>query len=122
MIVSHSVIFYVDDVAASVQFYGSLLGREPMQQSDGFAIFMLDGGLGLGLWKNAEIVPPSTAKPASMELNCVVDAAATVDAWYADWQAKGVAMALPPTDLPFGRSFVAVDPDGHRLRVCAMAG
>jgi len=30
-----------------------------------------------------------------------------------------VPIALPPTDLDIGRSFVALDPDGHRLRVYA---
>ena len=30
-------------------------------------------------------------------------------------------IAFPPTDLDFGRSFVALDPDGHRLRVYAVA-
>ncbi len=28
-------------------------------------------------------------------------------------------MALEPTELAFGYTFVATDPDGHRLRVCA---
>ena len=33
----------------------------------------------------------------------------------------GASIALPPTDPDFGRSFVALDPDGHRLRVYAIA-
>jgi hypothetical protein len=28
----------------------------------------------------------------------------------------------PPTDMDFGRTFVALDPDGDRLRVFAPAG
>ncbi|WP_338112929.1 hypothetical protein [Sphingomonas sanguinis] len=31
-------------------------------------------------------------------------------------------MLMPPTDRPFGRSFVALDPDGHRVRVYALNG
>jgi predicted enzyme related to lactoylglutathione lyase len=43
--------------------------------------------------------------------------AADVDAVHADWAARGLAIAQPPTELDFGRTFVALDPDGHRLRV-----
>ncbi len=31
----------------------------------------------------------------------------------------GIPMVLEPTVLEFGYTFVATDPDGHRLRVCA---
>jgi len=44
---------------------------------------------------------------------------ASVDELYAVWRSLGVTMALEPTDLAFGYTFVATDPDGHRLRVCA---
>ena len=33
----------------------------------------------------------------------------------------GVKILQPPTDMDFGRTFVALDPDGHRLRVFAAA-
>lgn len=42
-----------------------------------------------------------------------------VDRIYARWRELGVPMMLEPTELDFGYTFVAVDPDGHRLRVCA---
>ncbi|MBB2671410.1 UNVERIFIED_ORG: putative enzyme related to lactoylglutathione lyase [Rhizobium esperanzae] len=44
-----------------------------------------------------------------------------VDATHADWQAKGANIVMAPTDLDFGRSFVAADPHGHRLRVYTVA-
>lgn len=47
--------------------------------------------------------------------------AADVDAVHADGAARGLAIAQPPTDLDFGRTFVALDLDGHRLRVFAPA-
>lgn len=40
-----------------------------------------------------------------------------VDALHAEWLGKGATILMRPTDLDFGRSFVAADPDGHRLRV-----
>ena len=42
-----------------------------------------------------------------------------VDRLYAQWKALGIPMILAPTVLEFGYTFVATDPDGHRLRVCA---
>lgn len=42
-----------------------------------------------------------------------------VEQLYRDWTARGFAIPLEPTTLAFGYTFVATDPDGHRLRVCA---
>jgi predicted enzyme related to lactoylglutathione lyase len=36
-----------------------------------------------------------------------------------DWIARGLPIIQQPADLDFGRTFVATDPDGHRLRVFA---
>jgi len=36
-------------------------------------------------------------------------------------RAKGLAIVQPPENLDFGRTFVALDPDGHRLRILAPA-
>ena len=38
---------------------------------------------------------------------------------HATWVAKGLAVIQTPTDMDFGHTFVALDPDGHRLRVFA---
>ena len=47
---------------------------------------------------------------------------ATVDAIHSDWLHRGVQIAQNPTDLDFGHAFLALDPDGHRLRVFAPSG
>jgi predicted enzyme related to lactoylglutathione lyase len=48
----------------------------------------------------------------------VADAAA-VEATHADWTRRGLRIAQVPTRMGFGTTFVAVDPEGHRLRVFA---
>ena len=63
--------------------------------------------------------PPASG--GGCEIGFKVNGAAAVDAAHAEWRTKGAAIALPPTDLDFGRSFVALDPDRHRLRVYALA-
>jgi predicted enzyme related to lactoylglutathione lyase len=54
---------------------------------------------------------------AGGELVLAVENAAAVDATHVDWQRRGLQMLQTPTDLDFGRTFVALDPDNHRLRV-----
>ena len=46
-----------------------------------------------------------------------VDNAAAVDTTHAAWRGRGLTILQLPTDMDFGRTFVAADPDGHRLRV-----
>lgn len=41
----------------------------------------------------------------------------TVDRLHSQWAESGVSIAQAPTRLDFGYTFVALDPDGHRLRV-----
>ena len=48
-----------------------------------------------------------------------VDDADAVRARHAEWTGRGLTIAQPPTELDFGHTFVALDPDGHRLRVFA---
>lgn len=114
---SNSILLYVTDATTSASFYTKLLGQEPVDASPTFAMFILPSGLGLGLWGRTGVEPAPVAAGGGCEIGFKVDTAAAVDATHADWQDKGATIALAPTDLDFGRSFVAVDPDGHRLRV-----
>lgn len=42
-----------------------------------------------------------------------------VRALHERWQTAGVAIEQPPHEAVFGLTFVATDPDGHRIRVCS---
>lgn len=118
---SNSILLYVTDATTSARFYTKLLGQEPVEASPTFAMFILPSGLGLGLWGKTGVEPAPVATGGGCDIGFKVDTAAVVDATHADWRGKGADIALPPTDLDFGRSFVAVDPDGHRLRVYALS-
>lgn len=48
----------------------------------------------------------------------MVDGDAEVDRLYEAWKALDVRIEQAPMTAVFGRTFVALDPDGHRLRVC----
>lgn len=114
-----ALLLYVENPIASAEFYQGILGKPPVELSPGFAMFVLPSGLGLGLWKTADVTPAATTSAGASDLAFKVDRA-EVDRLHAQWLVLGVDVTLPPTDLDFGRSFVATDPDGHRLRVYAM--
>ena len=42
---------------------------------------------------------------------------AAVQSLYNDWQQRGLPILQQPLQMDFGYTFVALDPDGHRLRV-----
>ncbi len=115
------MILYVDSPQASGDFYRSLLGREPVEASPTFVLFALDSGLLLGLWSRHTVQPTATAGGGGAELAMTVDGPAAVDTTHADWKARGLSILQEPTEMDFGRTFVALDPDGHRLRVFAPA-
>ncbi|MEO5806541.1 VOC family protein [Devosia sp.] len=110
-------ILYVADPLKSAAFYAKLFEREAVEASPGFALFVLDGGSKLGLWQRDDVKPDGTARAGGAELVVQQDSDAAVDERFADWTARGVLMLQSPVDLDFGHTFVAVDPDGQRLRV-----
>lgn len=119
--IAHTVLFYVSSPEASARFYADLLGLEPSIVSPPFALFKLASGTELGLWDQKVIQPAPDGGMGGGELGFKVSSPEEVDATHETWKARGATIALPPTSLGFGRSFVAVDPDGHRLRVYARA-
>jgi catechol 2,3-dioxygenase-like lactoylglutathione lyase family enzyme len=108
------VILYVDSPVASAAFYEGLLGQPPVEASPTFAMFRLPSGIGIGLWSRHTVEPAAAASGGGTELAFT---AGDADAVHADWAARGLPIAQPPTEMDFGRTFVALDPDGHRLRV-----
>lgn len=113
-------LLYVDNPPASAGFYQALLGREPVESSATFALFVFDNGTKLGLWSRHTVEPAATAAGGGGEIGFSVPDSATVHALHDDWRGRGLSILQPPTEMDFGHSFVALDPDGHRLRVFAL--
>ncbi|KRB21742.1 drug:proton antiporter [Mesorhizobium sp. Root695] len=110
------VILYVDQPQQSGAFYSALLGREPVESSPTFVLFVLDKGFKLGLWSR-HTVEPAAAVAGGGEIVFALDTPDAVDATHAEWSGRGLTILQTPTDMDFGRTFVALDPDNHRLRV-----
>ncbi|KTD36774.1 bleomycin resistance protein [Legionella nautarum] len=111
-------ILYVNNPLASADFYSNLLGSQPTEAMPTFALFALENGLRFGLWSKQDVQPKAAAiLGGSSELGILVANTQAVHELYEDWKKKGITIIQDPTRMDFGLNFVAVDPDGHRLRV-----
>jgi len=111
------LILYVNSPAESVAFYRSLLGREPVEQSPNFAMFMLNDKTLLGLWAAHDVQPSGGLRGGGAEIGITVGSDAEVNAAVAAWKASGWPVLQAPTAMDFGFTAVTADPDGHRVRV-----
>ena len=111
------VLLFVENPVASAAFYSSLFDCKPVEATPTFALFELSSGIRLGLWSRRDAEPMVITRGGGSELGIPVADDDALHALYADWKARGLAVVQPPTDMDFGRTFVVLDPDGHRLRV-----
>ena len=113
------VILYVDSPPASAAFYSDLLGLRPVESSPTFAMFAMAFGATLGLWARRAVQPAATITGGGGELAFSVSDAGAVRALHTEWKKRGLKIEQAPVEMEFGHTFVALDPDGHRLRVFA---
>lgn len=107
-------LLFVANPQKSSLFYKEVLGLTPIEESPTFVMFLLANGVMLGLWSKYTAEPRVDASPGALEI-CFP--AEDVDALYEEWGKKHVTIAQKPTDMDFGRTFVVLDPDGHRIRI-----
>lgn len=113
------LLLHVADDAASATFYHEVLGLPIIDQRPGFAMLRLRDGVMLGVWLNETVEPHSSGQTGASEIAFAVADAGAVETTYADWKQRGLTIIQTPTRMSFGATFVALDPDGHRLRVFA---
>lgn len=108
------ILLFVKDPAISATFYAQIFNLKPVEQSSTFALFALNNGVMLGLWSHKTAEPEVTALPGAME---IAFADEDVDALYDRCKHLRINVIQTPTEMDFGRTFVALDPDGHRIRI-----
>lgn len=114
-----SIVLYVENISVSKKFYAHLLESNAHELSPTFVSFELDSELKLEPKQRAQTQPPSTVTGGGTEICIKVKDEATLNSLFEQWQSKGVSFAQLPTALMFGPTFVALDPDGHRIRAFA---
>lgn len=107
------VLLFVENPLKSSLFYQDLFGIKPIEESPTFVMFALEGGAMIGLWSKHTAEPRVSAEPGASEICFATD---KVDDLFDSWGEKKITVAQKPTDMDFGRTFVILDPDGHRIR------
>ncbi|HEY9103130.1 VOC family protein [Chitinimonas sp.] len=115
------VLLYVDNTTESAAFYTRLLDLQPVETAPTFALFVQPNGLKLGLWSRHTALPTPTTAGGGGEIGFHVESRDEVARLHAHWQALGLTILQAPTEMDFGYTFVALDPDQHRLRVFALS-
>jgi predicted enzyme related to lactoylglutathione lyase len=113
---SVNFVLYVSDLKKSAALYSHILQQSPIALDPPFVMFFLESGERLGLLDRATRPTPD-ASSSGFELAFPVGENSDVDRVFQEWRGLDVTIVDPPHELPFAYNFLAVDPDGHRLRV-----
>jgi catechol 2,3-dioxygenase-like lactoylglutathione lyase family enzyme len=120
MSILNYLLLAVRNPQESAHLYTQILGATPVQSSESFVLYALPTGLKVGLWAASDMTPAPTAA-GGVEISFSEPDKDAVRATHAAWKQLGLPIAQEPTDMDFGFTFVAVDPDGHRLRVFTLS-
>ena len=105
--------YFTENVQAMSDFYRSLLGDEPVANSDDMAIFM-NGETKIFIHRK---YPASEGElPPENHIAFAVDAE-PVDAVCEALVKQGLSLEVPPKDYYWGRSAYLRDPDGHLVEI-----
>ena len=109
------ILVYVDDVAASEAFYASILGRGAIEILSHFRHASCRAGPDTGPME-ARRNDTAPVAEASGEIAITAADDAEVDRLFAEWRVKGSPSPKSRRQCTFGYNFLALDPDGRRLR------
>jgi len=112
-----SFVLYVENIEISKNFYTNTFEYEGEVLSPTFISFPLGDGVTIELKQLAQVSPPAKITGGGTELSLIVENSKVLHNLYEQWENKGVKFVQTPTELSFGITFVAIDPDGHRIRV-----
>jgi catechol 2,3-dioxygenase-like lactoylglutathione lyase family enzyme len=112
------ILFYVEDPLRSARFYERLFARPPVRTFPTYVAFQFPNGLSFGLWsiKAKNFVSGGSGHRA--ELAFLVPDEAAVRELHERWHNAGIQIEQNLREAVFGLTFVALHPDGHRIRVC----
>lgn len=104
------VIMHFTNLPQARKFYAETVGLPVIDaQSDDHFVTLQAGDSLIGL--SGE---PGSFPAGSTEIGIEVNDA---DRAYSEWKSQGATLLSEPNDFPFGRSFDAQDPEGHRINI-----
>jgi len=114
------IILYVHNIEKAKAFYSDVVGFtvEPGDNSAAFAYLRPADSPMFALQDISTTTADKAAIGGCTEIGFMVD---DVDETFEHWKAKGAEIVSEPEDKPFGRYFLAKDPEGHFLDVFGSA-
>ncbi len=118
MLIPNLFLFYVQNPLESALFYEKIFSRKPVASFPTYVAFTFENGLTFGLWSRQAKNFVSGGYGHRSELSFMVKNEQAVHELRKQWREFGVAIEQELHEAVFGLTFVALDPDGHRIRVC----
>ena len=114
-----SFVLYVTDIHRSMDFYSKAFDCEPTLLSPTFAAITFASNVKITLKQSDTLTPISKVTGGGTELSIALTDKQALENLYKEWKAKGIQFKQAPEESVFGINFVAIDPDGHRIRIFA---
>ncbi|NBJ13005.1 VOC family protein [Microvirga arsenatis] len=122
MLIPNLILLYVDNPERSAAFYERLFAAPPAAVLPTYVAFEFENGLTFSLWSTSAKNFVSGGSGHRSEIAFMVPEDQMVRELHERWRQDGVTLEQPLHEAVFGLTFVAVDPDGHRIRVCTPDG
>lgn len=118
MIIPNLLLFYVQNPLESASFYEKIFSRKPVASYPTYVAFSFENGLIFSLWSTQAKNFVSGGNGHRSELAFMVKDEQEVRELRRQWGELGVTIEQDLHEAVFGLTFVALDPDAHRIRVC----
>lgn len=112
------LLFYVENPPLSALFYEKIFSVKPVVSFPTYVAFSFETGLTFSLWSKQAKNFVSGGTGHRCELAFMVKDEDRVRSLREQWENLGVVIEQDLCSAIFGLTFVALDPDGHRIRVC----
>ncbi len=110
-----SFVFYDTVIHLSIDFYSIDFDCEQTLLSPTFAALTFASNVKITLKQSDALTPTG----GGTELSIAMTGKQALENLYKEWKAKGIQFEQAPEESVFGINFVAIDPDGHRIRIFA---
>lgn len=118
MLMPNLLLFYVQSPMESAIFYEKIFKIRPVASFPTYVAFSFANGFTFSLWSMQAENFVSGGQGHRSELAFMVPNSDQVRALRNEWKELGVQIEQDLHEAVFGLTFVALDLDGHRIRVC----
>lgn len=118
MLTPNLLLFYVKNPLDSALFYEKIFSKKPVASFPTYVAFSFENGFTFSLWSTQATNFVSGGTGHRSELSFMVSNEQAVRDLRKQWEILEIPIEQDLHEAVFGLTFVALDPDGHRIRVC----